>query len=102
MTTDKYLKALSSLGWKQSDLCRRIDVSKNTASRWGQEGAPAWVGEYLGALLAIDAIHRQFVRPTKPPVISAEEENAGELPTDTRAAERVKRMKKLAIVKVAT
>ena len=63
MTADEYRNALLALGWKQADLCRRIEVNKNTASRWGQDGPPAWVSEYLGALLAIDALHRQFVRP---------------------------------------
>ncbi len=65
MNGNEYLEALQSLGWKQSDLCRRVDVSKNTASRWGQDGPPRWVGEYLGVMLELDRLHRLFVRPPK-------------------------------------
>lgn len=96
MTGDDYRKALAALGWKQSDLCRRVDVSKNTASRWGQDGPPAWVGEYLGVMMGLDALHRQFIRPAKPVPISADDENAGPLPKNTRAADRAKRLKKAA------
>jgi len=94
MNATEYLQALSSLGWKQADLCRRVEVSKNTACRWGQDGPPAWVGEYLGVMIGLDALHRQFVRPTKPAPMIAQDESAGPLTSDTRAAERVKRFKK--------
>lgn len=90
MTGDEYRAALRALGWKQSDLARRVQMSKNACSNWAQEGPPAWVGEYLGALMAIDDIHRRFVRPLAKVVPKApatpEEENAGPLPTGTRAA----------------
>jgi len=66
MTADEYREALTALGWKQADLCRRVEVSKNTASRWGQDGPPVWVSEYLGVMLALDALHRKYVRPPKP------------------------------------
>ena len=59
-------KALAELGWKQADLCRRIDKDKNTVSKWATHEPPLWVSEYLGAMLAIDRIHRQFVRPLRP------------------------------------
>ena len=66
MTADEFSGALINLGWKQADLCRRVAVTKSTASRWGQDGPPAWVGEYLGVMLELDRLHRLFVRPPKP------------------------------------
>jgi hypothetical protein len=99
MTGDDYRKALKALDWKQSDLCRRIEVSKNTASRWGQDGPPAWVEHYLGMVLSIEALHRQYVRPAKPAPLPApmgsDEENAGPLPKGTRVAEAVRLAAKL-------
>lgn len=90
MTASEFTKALASLGWRQADLSRRAEVSKNTVSRWAQGGPPKWASEYLGALLALDAIHRQFVRPQKPE--STTKEDAA--PVSLRAAERVSRFKK--------
>lgn len=58
-------RALAELGWKQSDLCRRVNMNKNTVSGWANQKPPAWVGEYLGAMLAIDRVHQSYVRPTK-------------------------------------
>lgn len=66
MTGDEMRAALAELGWKQADLCRRIDMGKNTVSAWAAGEPPAWVGKYLGAMLAIDRLHRAFVRPAKP------------------------------------
>ena len=92
MNGSEYLEALQSLGWKQSDLCRRVDVSKNTASRWGQDGPPRWVGEYLGVMLELDRLHRLFVRPPK--VEKREPEEGEDAPIQNgRAARLAKRLK---------
>ena len=93
MTASEYLEALQSLGWKQSDLCRRVDVSKNTASRWGQEGPPAWVGEYLGVMLALDSLHKLYIRPPKQERGSAGSEIIKSVPTG-RAARMVRKLEK--------
>ena len=93
MTAIEYLEALSALGWKQADLCRRIEVSKNTASRWGQDGPPAWVGEYLGVMLALDALHRRYIRPPKPERQSASGEITKPIPTG-RAARMAKQLRR--------
>jgi transcriptional regulator with XRE-family HTH domain len=66
MTSEELRQALIELGWKQADLCRRIGMGKNTVSTWAANGAPAWVGEYLRALLAINRLHREFVVPVRP------------------------------------
>lgn len=63
MTPDEFLQALAALGWKQSDFCRRLDLDKNTPSRWitGRTRIPRWVPEYLRAMLAIRRLHAEFV-----------------------------------------
>ena len=91
MTASEYLEALQSLGWKQSDLCRRVDVSKNTASRWGQDGPPRWVGEYLRVMMELDRLHRLYVRPPK--LEKSEPEAADDAPSPNgRAARLAKRL----------
>jgi hypothetical protein len=99
MTATEFNATLQALGWKQSDFCRRVEVNKSTASRWGQEGPPAWVEHYLGMVLSIEALHRQYVRPAKPaplPVpMGVDEENAGPLPKSTRAAKALRLAAKL-------
>ena len=91
MTAAEYLEALAALGWKQADLCRRVEVSKNTASRWGQDGPPAWVGEYLGVMLALNALHKQYIRPPKPERLRTDSEIIKPVPTG-RAARMVRKL----------
>ena len=52
MTPEQFEQALESLGWKQSDFCRKAGLDKNTPSRWvtGKTPVPAWVPAYLGAM----------------------------------------------------
>lgn len=92
MTSEELRQALIELGWKQADLCRRIGMGKNTVSAWAANGAPAWVGEYLRALLAIDRLHREFVVPVRPaeapPPPPAEKQRR-----ESRAANLAKRAK---------
>lgn len=70
MTPDEFLQALAALGWKQSDFCRRLDLDKNTPSRWttGRTAIPRWVPEYLRAMLAIRRLHAEFVDVLPPDV----------------------------------
>ena len=91
MTAAEYLEALAALEWKQADLCRRVEVSKNTASRWGQDGPPAWVGEYLGVMLALDALHKQYIHPPKPERQRTGSEIIKPVPTG-RAARMVRKL----------
>ena len=92
MTGEEMRAALVELGWKQADLCRRIDKDKNTVSKWATHDPPAWVAEYLGAMLAIDRLHRQFVRPLRAADLAGE---AGEEtpPRNSRAAQAAKRLR---------
>jgi hypothetical protein len=92
MTSDEMRRALVELGWKQADLCRRIEMNKNTVSAWATNGPPAWVGEYLGAMLGIQRLYQAFVKPVKPaaapPPAPAEKK-----PRVSRAAAMAKRLK---------
>ncbi len=67
MTSDEFTATLAALRWKQSDLARRLDLDKNTPSRWanGRTPVPQWAAEYLGAMLAIERLHAAFVRPRR-------------------------------------
>ena len=68
LTPDEFDAALAALHWKGSDFARKAGVVANTVWRWrkGRVPIPAWVGEYLGAMLEIQRLHTQFVavRPT--------------------------------------
>lgn len=67
MDKDELRKTLDTLGWKQSDLARDLDVSNTTVSRWATgEPIPKWLAKYLGAMLELDRLHREYVRPSKP------------------------------------
>lgn len=68
MTPAEFTDALSALGWKQSDLARRLDLDKNTPSRWanGRTPIPGWAAEYVQAMLAIKGLHLRFVDPRRP------------------------------------
>lgn len=68
MTPDEFQQALDTLGWRQADFCRRLDLDKNTPSRWitGRTAMPRWVPEYLRAMLAIRRLHAEFVDVLQP------------------------------------
>lgn len=63
MTPEAFDQALSELGWKATDFCRKAGIVPNTAWRWrkGHAPIPVWVGEYLGAILEIQRLHARFV-----------------------------------------
>lgn len=93
MTGEEMRAALTELGWKQADLCRRIDMNKNTVSTWATTGAPAWVGEYLGAMVAIARLYQAYALPkpkTADAPATAKEDAA---PLRGRAAQLVQRFK---------
>lgn len=66
MDKDEMRQALDSLGWKQSELARKLDVSDTTVSRWATgEPIPRWLAEYLGVMQELDRLHRLYVKPPK-------------------------------------
>ena len=75
MTAEELRQALRSLGWKQSELARRVGVGDTTVSRWmaGDPPVPEPVAAYLGLALEIDRLHRQYVQPIKPTKAGAAE-----------------------------
>jgi transcriptional regulator with XRE-family HTH domain len=75
------------LGWKQSELARRVGVGDTTVSRWATGAAiPEPVAAYLGLAAEIDRLHRQYVRPIKPP-----KRETAELPANARSIGRQER-----------
>lgn len=68
MTPEEFSAALDSLGWKQSDFCRKTGVTPNTPSRWTTEKTPipAWVPAYLGAMQDLAMLHAKYIAPSKP------------------------------------
>jgi transcriptional regulator with XRE-family HTH domain len=96
MTAEELKQALQALGWKQSELARRVDVGDSTVSHWttGETPVPGPVAAYLGMAQEIDRLHRQYVRPIKPARATAEEEAPA--PADTgsegRAGRRVREL----------
>ena len=70
MTAQEFTDALEALQWKQSDLARRLDLDKNTPSRWanGRTPVPGWAGEYLRAMRALQRLHAEFVEVKRGPV----------------------------------
>jgi hypothetical protein len=68
MTPQEFDAALAELGWKAVDFTRRTELVPNTAWRWrkGLTPIPAWVREYLGAVLEIQRLHARFVAVVRP------------------------------------
>lgn len=79
MTPDQFDLALSELGWKAVDFTRKAGLVPNTAWRWrkGQTPIPAWVSEYLGAMLEIQRLHARFVAVDKAAPRASEEAEPG-------------------------
>lgn len=66
MNKDELRQALDALGWKQSELSRKLGVTTSTVSRWATgEPIPVWLGEYLRVMQELDRLHRLYVRPSK-------------------------------------
>jgi hypothetical protein len=63
MTPEAFDAALTDLGWKGTDFCRRAGLVPNTVWRWrkGLVAIPRWAGEYLRAMLALQRLHAEFV-----------------------------------------
>ena len=91
MTAEELKQALKALGWKQSDLARRVDVGDSTASHWatGETPVPGPVAAYLGMAGEIDRLHRLYVRPIKPHAAPPGDDEAG---SEGRARRRVREL----------
>jgi len=96
MNKDELKAALASLGWKQSDLARKLGVTDGAVSRWATgEPIPVWLAEYLGALQEIDRLHKLYVRPPKRAPKPVKESAPVEPPaprTETRAAAMARKL----------
>lgn len=91
MDKDEMKQALVSLGWKQSELARKLEVSDTTVSRWATgEPIPRWLAEYLGVMQELDRLHRLYVKPPKPVKEAAPSVEPLIPRTETRAAAMVR------------
>lgn len=87
MNKEELKQALDALGWKQSELSRKLGVTTSTVSRWATgEPIPVWLGEYLRVMQELDRLHRLYVRPPKPVKESAPSVETSAPRTETRAA----------------
>lgn len=80
MTPEEFKDGLQKLGWKQSDFCLAVSVSKVTVSNWcnGVVPLPAWAQRYLELLLDLQSMAARLLDPP------------------TRAARTAKRLEKQA------
>ena len=53
MTKDEMRACLSELGWSQNELCRRLGLHVNTATKWPEEKIPEYVAAYLRLRAAV-------------------------------------------------
>lgn len=91
MDKDELRQALDSLGWKQSELARKLEVSDTTVSRWATgEPIPRWLAEYLGVMQELDRLHRVYVKPPKPVKETTRPVDTSAPRTETRAAAMVR------------
>ena len=95
MTPAQFDAALTELKWKGTDFCARVDLVPNTVWRWrkGLAPIPAWVDEYLRAVLAIQRLHAEFVTVVprgrgipSPGTDACETTPAGEIEAETEGA----------------
>lgn len=68
MQADELRECLKELGWKQSDLARRLEITEATVSRWANgEPIPAYIAQYLGLVRDVGRLHHQYVIPPEKP-----------------------------------
>lgn len=95
MDKDELRQALDSLGWKQSELARKLGITAGAVSRWATgEPIPVWLAEYLRVMQELDRLHRQYVRPPKPVKETALPVDTSAPRTETRAAAMVRTLAK--------
>lgn len=87
MDKDELRQALDNLGWKQSELARKLGMTAGAVSRWATgEPIPVWLAEYLRVMQELDRLHRVYVRPPKPAKEAAPPVETPAPRTETRAA----------------
>ncbi|OGT00597.1 MAG: hypothetical protein A3H99_01810 [Gallionellales bacterium RIFCSPLOWO2_02_FULL_59_110] len=94
MDKDELRQALDSLGWKQSELARKLGMTTSTVSRWATgEPIPVWLAEYLRVMQELDRLHRVYVKPPKPVKEAAPPVEPPAPRTETRAAAMARTLK---------
>ena len=96
MDKDELRQALDALGWKQSELARKLGITAGAVSRWATgEPIPPWLAEYLRVMQELDRLHRQYVQPPRRVRVAAPAPDAGAPMVTGRAARMAKRVKAL-------
>lgn len=74
MTVEEFKAALTALGWKQIDFCRKTGVATTTVSRWvvGESEIPRWVPQYLGMVGDVVNLYDKYAK--KPARMAPEQE----------------------------
>ena len=91
MDKDELRQALDALGWKQSELARKLGMTAGAVSRWATgEPIPVWLAEYLGVMQELDRLHQVYVKPPKPVKKTAPPVDTSAPRTETRAAAMVR------------
>lgn len=86
MNKDELRQALDALGWKQSELARKLGITPGAVSRWATgEPIPVWLAEYLRVMQELDRLHRVYVKPPKQAKETAPVDTSAPR-TETRAA----------------
>ena len=94
MDKDELRQALDSLGWKQSELARKLGITAGAVSRWATgEPIPIWLAEYLRVMQELDRLHRAYVKPPKPVKEAAPSVEPPAPRTETRAAAMARTLK---------
>ena len=91
MNKDELRQALDNLGWKQSELARKLGITAGAVSRWATgEPIPVWLAEYLRVMQELDRLHKVYVKPPKAAKTTAPPADLPAPRTETRAAAMVR------------
>lgn len=79
------------LGWKQTDMARKMGLHTKTIYGWVTQSPPQWAAEYVQAMLAISRLYDAFVKA--PPRQRLQDPNDETPPDSSRAADVAARLK---------
>ncbi|GJL76088.1 DNA-binding transcriptional regulator [Nitrosomonas sp.] len=65
MTPDEFRDGLHKLGWKQSDFCLAVGISKVSVSNWltGAAPLPVWAQRHIELLLKLHDMAATLLEP---------------------------------------
>ncbi|MCM1128793.1 MAG: helix-turn-helix domain-containing protein [Alistipes senegalensis] len=90
MTGQELKEALKALGWKQTDMARKMGLHRQTVCGWVADAPPSWAAEYIQAMLAISRLYDAFIKA--PPRQRLQDPADDTPPDDSRAASMAARL----------